>query len=662
MAGQDELIYIVRFQADEASLRNVQAQANAINKAQNEQMNAAQSSIIKKKTDDAVRAGREQEQQIRKVTQAIRAEIDAIDLAQRQRKISADDAIRQYEAIETRLGSLDQANQAVITRQRQLFFASERAKNGFVTLSTSMVDVQTNTKGAAIALGNIGRIAQDLPFGIMGISNNIDPLLVSFRNLRTELGSTGLALRAILKLLGGPLGMVFLLGSILPSAIVIAQSGIMGFGKKSKESIDKATDSVKVFADAVKDSARAGVGAFVESFERSEQQIGAIEKALKKMGGVADTAYGALLFKQEDVLGSLQDLYKGQGAYNTAIADATKQLDPALTKQLELTAEQAQLNDAVRAELENRLAILKADEAINAVLRANGLIVSDYTKSLRSARAETEKRLDAERELLSIQMLRAQSGDVSGMAQAPDFDEFEVQTEAIVATSQKIYNDLALERISLARNTADSEVLIAEERDILLRELAENRLSLGLQDEEAYQQARRNIIEKSENDITELTRLGAQQRIQISESVANAAISVLSGIFGETKGLAIASAIVSSLAASADVLFYQKGGLFTRLAASAAILARGYSQVRAIQRVKQGQSSSPSTPTSAPTIAEPPRDTVISGTGANSAAMINPSNFTQPITIEANLDRKGLALAVRQGENQIKSEQITFST
>jgi hypothetical protein len=47
---------------------------------------------------------------------------------------------------------------------------------------------------ASNALMNLGRIAQDAPFGFIGIQNNINPLLESFQRLKAETGSTSAAL------------------------------------------------------------------------------------------------------------------------------------------------------------------------------------------------------------------------------------------------------------------------------------------------------------------------------------------------------------------------------------------------------------------------------------------------------------------------------------
>ena len=57
--------------------------------------------------------------------------------------------------------------------------------------------VKSGSNQAANALTNLGRVAQDAPFGFIGIQNNLNPLLESFQRLKAESGSTGGALKAL---------------------------------------------------------------------------------------------------------------------------------------------------------------------------------------------------------------------------------------------------------------------------------------------------------------------------------------------------------------------------------------------------------------------------------------------------------------------------------
>lgn len=114
---------------------------------------------------------------------------------------------------------------ALQTTQRQmanLSKANEIAKN-------AIKDLGPGANQASLALGNLGRVAQDAPFGFLGISNNINPLLESFQRLKASTGSTGSALKALGSSLAGA-GGVGLAVSLVTSALVVFgdQLGITG--------------------------------------------------------------------------------------------------------------------------------------------------------------------------------------------------------------------------------------------------------------------------------------------------------------------------------------------------------------------------------------------------------------------------------------------------
>ena len=60
---------------------------------------------------------------------------------------------------------------------------------------------------ATQSLTNLGRIAQDAPFGFIAIQNNISPLIESFGRLKAETGTTGGALKSLVQGLAGPAGL-----------------------------------------------------------------------------------------------------------------------------------------------------------------------------------------------------------------------------------------------------------------------------------------------------------------------------------------------------------------------------------------------------------------------------------------------------------------------
>ena len=103
---------------------------------------------------------------------------------------------------------------------------------------SAMVQASAGSNQAAQALGNLGRVAQDAPYGFIGIANNINPLLESFQRLKSTSGSTGGALKAMAAALTGPAG--------LGIAVSVVSSLLVVFGDKlfnTSKAADKAKDS-----------------------------------------------------------------------------------------------------------------------------------------------------------------------------------------------------------------------------------------------------------------------------------------------------------------------------------------------------------------------------------------------------------------------------------
>lgn len=147
------------------------------------------------------------------------------------------------------------------------------------TLKTSAVGASQ----AGQALTNVGRVAQDLPFGFMGIQNNLNPLLESFQRLKTETGSNVGALKALGSSLIGPGGIGLAL-SVVSSAIVIFQNGISGFNKKAKEAKEASEDLAKatksIFADAAKEETQvlSLIGVLNSETESRNRKLSAIKE------------------------------------------------------------------------------------------------------------------------------------------------------------------------------------------------------------------------------------------------------------------------------------------------------------------------------------------------------------------------------------------------
>lgn len=124
-------------------------------------------------------------------------------------------------------------------------------------LSTKLTQTKAGTNSAAFALQNFGRIAQDAPFGIIGITNNINPLLESFQRLKAETGSTGSAFKALAgSLLGaGGLGLAISLVTSALTFFAMSSRGATEEVEKINPRIKEAEDKQKAFNEAIQQAA-----------------------------------------------------------------------------------------------------------------------------------------------------------------------------------------------------------------------------------------------------------------------------------------------------------------------------------------------------------------------------------------------------------------------
>jgi hypothetical protein len=112
--------------------------------------------------------------------------------------------------------------------------------------------IEDGASGARIALTNVSQIAQDLPFGFIGIQNNIPGLIQSFTKLSGESGGVVGALKAMGSALIGPAGILLAFSAVTSIVTVVIQKyGSLGaaldalFGKtnlaiKAQEEYNKA--------------------------------------------------------------------------------------------------------------------------------------------------------------------------------------------------------------------------------------------------------------------------------------------------------------------------------------------------------------------------------------------------------------------------------------
>jgi hypothetical protein len=210
-------------------------------------------------------------------------------------------------------------------------------------LGTAFKTLPSTSNQATNALTNLSRVAQDAPYGFIGIANNLNPLLESFQRLQVSAGSTGGALKQMAQGLMGPAGIGLALGAV--SSILVA------FGPKIADFISGTNEASKAedkFATSLKDAraeaSETGIRlqaylTITQNASVSDERRAEALKAVKNELGKVNSAYASTitnvdqaraavdLYTQALVAQAITSRYIDEIANKTiALADANKKI------------------------------------------------------------------------------------------------------------------------------------------------------------------------------------------------------------------------------------------------------------------------------------------------------------------------------------------------
>jgi hypothetical protein len=207
-----------------------------------------------------------------------------------------------------------------------------------------MRQIPQSSGAATNALTNLSRVAQDAPYGFIGIANNLNPLVESFQRLQKETGSTSAAFKAMAGGLMGPAGIGLAIGAV--SSLLVA------FGPKIAnfvKGIDAAKEAEDKFAESL-DKARASASesglkllAYIGIAENAaiadDKRANALKFVISELAKV-NSAYAATITTTDQARAAV-DLYTQAliaqaitSRYIDEIADKTIKLENANKKAL----------------------------------------------------------------------------------------------------------------------------------------------------------------------------------------------------------------------------------------------------------------------------------------------------------------------------------------
>ena len=482
---------------------------------------------------------------------------------------------------------------------------------------------------------------------------------------------------------------------------VVKGAGVIGGAfKGAGQAFTAAGGGVRGFSAALKAS---GIGLFLPL-------AGALVTAVTKIQPVMDaaervtSAFSVALATAGDGIVKLVNIgrrfFSGQMSFNEALQES-KQV---LSETGQAIVENVQANDDYITQLqkveEQEIALITARADANAKLaqarldaKDEALTFQEREDALRRAIAleeeiaRKEMEIAAERaRILNEQLdLTTSSRDEIRLAAEATAQVAELEVQSINRRREAEENLRTLRREAAAEH--QQQLIAAATLREQLAQITQQATSVTLTTEQEVQQTLAEgvaqILENARvvsNAAIQIEQDAGAARLQTAKIVGDQLLSIGTKVFEQNKALAVSRAVIDALGGANAAFRDTPGNIVVRLLAAASALAAGYANVRKILATKPGGGAPSggaavggfSLPGVSGTIsaggaAATTRAAVVNGIAGEgtaaftTAASVGANRFTPSINVQANVDRRGIALAVRDGEQEIRTEQITYS-
>jgi hypothetical protein len=270
--------------------------------------------------------------------------------------------------------------------------------------------------------------------------------------------------------------------------------------------------------------------------------------------------------------------------------------------------------------------------------------------------------------------------------------EFEIAIDLMPKLDTEDLTQKSMLAATLLNNTLKEQTIARLEEEGLLVESAELQKQFRIQELtqmfidagvdanqaglDAQEQANLEYADKfkkaKEGELA-LAKQVEEAKVAIAQGSVSSILSIGESLFGKTKAIAVAQAIIDTWASANSAAKNTPGGVLAKSLAAAAMVAKGFANVKKILSTKVGSASTGGA-TGAPAtsalnggtlspagIVLPQRLNSLSpfATGMASSAGNQAMNRGE-INIQANVDRRGLAIAVREGERSIRTQQFDY--
>ena len=235
---------------------------------------------------------------------------------------------------------------------------TQGAEAGINKVSQALGKMKPAASQATFALTNLSRVAQDAPFGFIGIANNLDPLLNSFQSLRKETGSVGGAFKALGAGLLGPAGIAVGFSTI-SSLVVVA---IQKYG-----SLSGALNALFGDTSSVAKANRELAVSFTEAQSKVAGEISTINAliAVARDKALSDGARGEAIKKLNDQYSSYLPNLNLENIGTQQVTDSVLKLNEALLRQAKIKGVQELISKEYEKQAQSLLEVQQIIEGNN---------------------------------------------------------------------------------------------------------------------------------------------------------------------------------------------------------------------------------------------------------------------------------------------------------
>lgn len=330
------------------------------------------------------------------------------------------------------------------------------AKKSLVDLKTTLRDTGNSVgkdfapkvANGGNALMQFSRIAQDAPFGIMGIGNNITATAEAFSHLKAQSGSSVGALKAVASSLMGTGGVLLAVSLVTTGLTIMSQKGLtLGdvFNKLTGD-FDKTKQAMQELSVETIKNAQAQistVGAYVSAAKNINLSMSDRLLAVKKLQDEYPAYFGNLT-KEQILNGNVATAVKGVTAALIAKAKASALTDRIVKLAEEEEKVQNKINDAIATTF--KLYQLSKQEAAAAAIVLNKQLSGEIDLVAELNKGNAQNLSKTEKTALAAFQYSATLRDLSGELKTSKAEQDRLTKSLESATAAQIKLDTVTDK------------------------------------------------------------------------------------------------------------------------------------------------------------------------------------------------------------------------